>query len=127
MLFRSLDIHIPAQTARSAAGGGDQKITYLLKILLGTGIVLTIVCLILRDRTEHRLSILRAELMALRSEEQRLADLRNEIEIMVAQIGDALMRVESRYQTIDKSNGELNKMVEELRTAIKDKETGGLR
>ena len=63
--------------------------------------------------------------MTLRSEEQRLAELRNEIEIMVAQIGDALMRVESRYQTIDKSNGELNKMVEELRTAIKDKEAGG--
>ena len=92
---------------------------------MGTGILLTIVCLILRDRTEHRLSILRSELMTLRSEEQRLAELRNEIEIMVAQIGDALMRVESRYQTIDKSNGELNKMVEELRTAIKDKEAGG--
>ena len=78
----------------------------------------------MRDRTEYRLSRLRADLLALRSEEQRLADMRNEIEIMVAQIGDSLMRVERRYQSIGKTNEELDKMLEPLRSSIKGEQTG---
>ena len=94
----------------------------LLEILLVVGIALTIATLIVRDRTEFRLSRLRAELMALRAEEQRLADLRNEIEIMVAQVGDALMRVERCFQSVEKSNEELDGMMESLRASIKGEE-----
>ena len=43
---------------------------------------------------------------------------------MVAQIGDALMRVERRYQSIGKTNEELDKMLESLRSSIKGEQTG---
>jgi len=65
-------------------------------IFIGAGIILVIACLIVRDRTEYEITRLRAECMALRNDEKRQSDTRNDIELMVAQANDALMRADRR-------------------------------
>ena len=59
---------------------------------LGAGIILVIACLIVRDRTEYEITRLRAECMALR----------NDIELMVAQANDALMRADRHCNSLRK-------------------------
>ena len=61
-------------------------------IFIGAGIILVIACLIVRDRTEYEITRLRAECMALR----------NDIELMVAQANDALMRADRRCNSLRK-------------------------
>ena len=68
------------------------------------GVLLTIGDLIVRDQTQFRLARLLGELRALRSEEKRLAERRQEVELMVAQIGDALMRTDRRRWAIEKGS-----------------------
>ena len=79
--------------------------------LLVAGVVLIIVCLIVRDQTQFRLSRLRTEVLALRTEEKRLSERRDEIELMVAQIGDAIMRADRRCNEIDEGRDELGEML----------------
>ena len=52
-------------------------------------ILLLIAALVVRDQTGFRVTQLRSELLALRNEQRRLSERRDEIELMVAQIGDA--------------------------------------
>lgn len=95
----------------------------MLQIALVFGVVLLIVCLIVRDQTEYRLSQLRSEFMFLRSEEKRLADRREEVELMVSQIGDGLMRAERRRVAIDKSTDAVDDLLDKLAEMI---EGGGV-
>ena len=69
---------------------------------IGAGIILVIACLIVRDRTEYEITRLRAECMALRNDEKRQSDTRNDIELMVAQANDALMRADRRCNSLRK-------------------------
>ena len=85
--------------------------TFFVTLLI-IGVVLIIVCLIVRDQTQFRLSRLRSEVLALRSEEKRLSERRDEIELMVAQIGDAVMRADRRCNEIEKGCTELGEMLE---------------
>ena len=92
----------------------------MYKIFLGAAILLVVTCLIVRDRTEDRLSRLRAELMALRSEEKRQGELRDEVEIMVAQAGEALMRADRRLGSLEKGCREMADLLETLNTLVFD-------
>ncbi len=94
------------------------------QIFLGIGIFLVVVCLIVRDRTEYRISRLRAELMSLRTEEKRQADVRDEVELMIAQAGEALMRGDRRCGSMDKGCLALTEMVEELLPLIPEEGEG---
>ena len=94
------------------------------QIFLGIGIFLVVVCLVVRDRTEYRISRLRAELMALRTEEKRQADVRDEVELMIAQAGEALMRGDRRCNSMEKGCQALSEMVEELRPLIPEEDEG---
>jgi len=76
-------------------------------IYLAVSIVLVIIALVVRDQTEFKLSRLRADLLALRSEEQRLGMERAELERMVAQTAEAIMRADNRQRTVDKQFKEL--------------------
>ncbi len=75
----------------------------MLEGLLIGGVALIILNLIVRDQTEFRLSRLRSDLLALNSEEKRLAERRDEVELMVAQIGEALMRADRRRTSLEKA------------------------
>ena len=71
-------------------------------IFIGAGIILVIACLIVRDRTEYEITRLRTECMALRNDEKRQLDTRNDIELMVAQANNALMRADRRCNSLRK-------------------------
>ena len=83
-------------------------------IYLAVAIVLVIVALVVRDQTEFRLSRMRADLLALRSEEQRLGMERSEIERMVAQTGEATMRADNRQRNLDQQFKELVEILKQL-------------
>jgi len=83
-------------------------------IYLAVAIVLVIVALVVRDQTEFKLSRLRAEILALRSEEQRLGEERTDLERMVAQTGEALMRGDHRQRAVDKQFKELVEVLQKL-------------
>lgn len=72
------------------------------QFFIGAGIILVIACLIVRDRTEYEITRLRAECMALRNDEKRQADMRNDIELMVAQANDAIIRADRRSNSLRK-------------------------
>jgi len=86
----------------------------VLESLLVLGVLMTIVDLIVRDQTQFRLGQLRSELVALRSEEKRLAEQRQEVDLMVAQVGDALMRAERRRQAVEKGAAKVTEALEKL-------------
>ncbi|MFH1566894.1 MAG: hypothetical protein ABIL09_02770 [Gemmatimonadota bacterium] len=86
----------------------------MLELLLAAGVLLTIIDLIVRDQTQYRVARLKTELLALRSEEKRLAERRDEVELMVAQIGDALMRADRRRNSAAKASEEVGAMLDEL-------------
>lgn len=97
----------------------------LLEILLVLGVLLTIVDLIVRDQTQFRLARLRSELLALRSEEKRLAERRQEVELMVAQIGDALMRTDRRTHAIEKGTTAVGGALDKLDQLAQNKTGDG--
>ena len=67
-----------------------------LHYLIGIGAVLIIAALVVRDRTEYRMQKLKAELMALRTDEKRQAEMREDVELTVAQATEALLRADRR-------------------------------
>ena len=81
-------------------------------------ILLLIAALVVRDQTEFRITQLRSELLALRNEERRLSERRDEIELMVAQIGDALMRADRRSNSIDKGLEQVSEILEALGASV---------
>jgi hypothetical protein len=86
----------------------------VIGILLSMVIVLVIVALVVRDQTEFKLSRLRGQLLALRSEEQRLGEDHIELERLVAQTGEALMRADSRLRSVTAAIAELAAVVSQL-------------
>lgn len=70
------------------------------------------------DQTEFRISQLRSELIDLRNEEKRLSERRDEIELMVAQIGDALMRADRRTNAFDKGLEQVSEILEALGSSV---------
>jgi len=90
----------------------------MLATLLVFGVVLLIICLIARDQTEYRLSRLRSEFMFLRSEEKRLAERRDEVELMVSQIDDGLLRAERRHVAIEQSADAMGDLLEKLQEGV---------
>lgn len=90
----------------------------MIGVFLAIGIALIIVALVVRDQTEFKLTRLRAELLALRSEEQRLNEDRLELERLIAQAGEALMRADHRQQVVAKSSEELVAMLQQLGAKI---------
>ena len=86
----------------------------MLESLLIGGVALIIVNLIVRDQTQFRLSRLRSELMGLRSEEKRLSERRDEVELMVAQIGDALMRADRRRTALQRGGDAVQSSLDSL-------------
>ena len=87
-------------------------------------VLLLIAALVVRDQTEFRVSQLRSELVALNNEEKRLSERRDEIELMVAQIGDALMRVDRRTASIDKGGEELTEILAVLDSSVEEESAG---
>ena len=85
-------------------------------------ILLLIAALVVRDQTEFRITQLRSELLALRNEERRLSERRDEIELMVAQIGDALMRADRRSNSIDKGLEQVSEILEALGASVSQTE-----
>jgi replication fork clamp-binding protein CrfC len=90
----------------------------MLEALLIGGVALVIVNLIVRDQTQFRVSRLRSELMGLISEEKRLAERREEVELMVAQIGDALARADRRRTSLERGCETVGNSVDRLRQEL---------
>lgn len=71
----------------------------LFELLLGSGIALVIVNLVVRDRTEFRVSRLRAELMTLRTSEKRQTERRKDVDRLAASLEECVGRAEHRSRT----------------------------
>lgn len=99
----------------------------MLEALIIGGVALIIANLIVRDQTQFRISRLRSELMGLNSEEKRLSERRDEVELMVAQIGDALMRADRRRKSLeqgcDATQASLEALKDELGSEDDDAES----
>ena len=96
----------------------------LLQITLIAGVILLIICLVVRDQTEYRISRLRSEFMFLRSEEKRLAERRDEVELMVSQIGDGLLRADRRRDAIETSADAMDGLLKKLQEMIESGDEG---
>ena len=97
----------------------------MLEGLLIGGVALIIINLVVRDQTQFRITRLRSELLALRSEERRVAERRDEVELMVAQIADALMRADRRRQSLEKGCGKMQALIDEIRAMLGGDDTTG--
>ena len=86
----------------------------MLEGLLIGGVALIIVNLVIRDQTQFRLGRLRSDLLALRSEDKRLAERREEVELMVAQIGDSMMRADRRRMSLEKGCGTMRAHLDKI-------------
>ena len=86
----------------------------MIGVFLAIAIVLVIVALVIRDQTEVKLSQMRAQFMALRSEEKRLGEERTELERLIAQTGDALMRADSRQRDAEDAHQALVEMLDKM-------------
>ena len=71
-----------------------------LLILGGVGVVLLIVCLVVRETTETRLARMRTALMALRNQERGLEQQINDMQTTKSQIGEAMSRAQGRQTSI---------------------------
>ena len=69
--------------------------------------VLVIVCLVVRDQTEHKLGRMRTHLLGLRSEEQRLDEMHKEVEQMVRWVGEGLSRADNSQRQAEREIREL--------------------
>jgi hypothetical protein len=91
--------------------------------LLTIAIVLLIVFLVVRDQTEFKLGRMRAELMALRSEEKGLSQECTEVQRLVAQIGEALLRAERRQVSAEQTRDELKTYLEEMDVQVQEEQS----
>ena len=91
----------------------------------GAGVVLLVICLIVREQTESRIRGLSTELISLRSNERRLADKRDEIENMESQMREAMMRT-NRYQyELEEASKRFRKQLGGLHLALRGEEMPG--
>ena len=85
-----------------------------LHFLIGIGAILIIVALVVRDRTEYRIQKLKAELMALRTDEKRQGDMREDVELTVAQATEALLRADRRNNSMRKGCEAVSALLDQL-------------
>ena len=85
-----------------------------LHFLIGIGAILIISCLVVRDRTEDRMQKLKTEFLALRTDEKRQADMREDIELTVAQATEALMRADRRNNSMRKGCEAVSGLLDQL-------------
>ena len=97
----------------------------MIEIYAAVGILLVITCLVVRDRTAFRLGRLRAELMALRNEEKRMAELLTEIEVFISRIADGMMRADRRELGLEKASERLGIILEDLKALIAGDDESG--
>jgi len=94
----------------------------MLEVLLIGGVGLIVINLVVRDQTQFRISRLRAETLALRSEEKRLSERRDEVELMVAQIADALMRADRRRLVLERGCATMQSIIDEIQAMLSSDE-----
>ena len=85
-----------------------------LHFLIGIGAILIISCLVVRDRTEDRMQKLKTEFLALRTDEKRQADMREDNELTVAQATEALMRADRRNNSMWKGCEAVSGLLDQL-------------
>lgn len=90
----------------------------MIELYLAVGILLVIAVLVVRDRTAFKLSRMRAELMALRNEEKRTAELLTEIEVFISRISDGIMRADRRELGLEKASERLGVILEDLQALL---------
>ena len=90
-----------------------------LLICAGAGVVLLILCLVVRESTEVRLARMRTALMSLRNQERGLAKQIEDMQKTKSQINEAMSRAEGRQSSIDNLlepvYADLGKLYEHLR------------
>ena len=86
-------------------------------VCVGIGLALVLAVLVVRDQTAFKLTRLRSELLALRSEERRIGEQRAELERMVAQAGEALVRADDRQRSANALREEVVQMLQRLGVA----------
>ena len=91
-------------------------------VYLSVIIILVIAALVVRDQTEFKLTRLRADLLALRSEEQRLSEERTDLERMIAQASEALMRADNRQRAAEKTHNEVVELLRGLDLEVEESE-----
>ena len=94
----------------------------MIELYLAVGISLIITCLVVRDRTAYKISRLRAELMGLRNEERRAAELLTEVEVLISRISESILRADRRDMGLQKGCEQLGPILEELRDGVEDDE-----
>lgn len=94
----------------------------MLEVLLIGGVGLIVINLVVRDQTQVRIIGLRTELLGLRSEEKRLSERRDEVELMVAQIADALMRADRRRQALERGCATMQSNIDEIQAMLSSDE-----
>ena len=88
----------------------------------GAGVVLLVICLIVRERTETSIRALRTEFMSLRSREKRLANRCDEIEKMESQMREALMRTGRCQQELGEAWKRFTKKLGQLHMTLRGEE-----
>ena len=88
----------------------------------GVGVVLLIICLIVREQTNSRIRSMRTELMSLRSREKRLADRCDEIERMESQMREALMRTSRCQHELGEASKRFTKKLGQLHMTLRGEE-----
>jgi hypothetical protein len=91
----------------------------MTELLIGVGIILIIVCLVVRDRTEYRLTRMRSGFLALRNTEQRLAQKHREMESLAQHADEAFVRATQRQQSSTQGNREFIDLLKKLYPLIK--------
>jgi hypothetical protein len=91
----------------------------MIELLIGAGILLIIVCLVVRDRTEFRLTQMRSGVLTLRSNEQRLAQKHKEMELLAEHADAALVRATQCQKAAKQGNQEFMNFLKKLHPLIK--------
>ena len=94
----------------------------LIGILLAVVVGLVIVALVVRDLTQLRLSRLRTQAVALRNEEQRIADQRRKVDQLISQASEAMLRGLDRIRDARNGCEELGAQLERLESVPEEGE-----
>lgn len=94
-------------------------------LLLTLMVVLVVACLAVRDQTEFKLNKMRADLLGLRTEVQRMDEMRVEAEQISRWVSEALNRSASRQRKAEQYCRELEDMLGEMGIDIDVDEVSG--
>ena len=90
----------------------------MLELLIAAGIILIIVCLVIRDQTEDRLTRIRSGVVGLRAAEQRITQKHKEMETLAEHANEAFARANQRQKACEQGNRVLIGLLEELHPLI---------